>query len=247
MKFLPLIAVLAATCPALAQQSSEAILDYTEDIAAYVNTTIGWTFQPTSTLTVTSLGCFVDVFANNPAVTAVQVGLWAHDGTLLASNSVTSSSTLFDQTRYEPITPVSLSPGQIYHLGVYYSGGFIDVDGADESFGGSISTSAKVQVRATALGSGQFAFPPEMAGTEGSMWAGPNFRFQSQPLLAIQLSPTNQVRLSWSTAYPGYTVQSKSSLVGVWTNAGLSVTTVGTAFVAHDPIGRGPKFYRLLK
>ena len=84
--------------------------------------TAGWTFQTTNAFTVTELGCFANVFEDNPGVTSVQVGLWDDSGSLLASNSITPASTLFDQTRYESITPVSLSPGQVYHLGVYYSG-----------------------------------------------------------------------------------------------------------------------------
>ena len=71
--------------------------------------------------------------------------------------------------------------------------------------------------------------------------------FASQPTLHIQLWPTNQVRLSWSTAYPGYTLQSKVGLSGTWANAGLPVTVVGTEFVAFDTIGPGPKYYRLIK
>ena len=65
MKFLLLIAALTATCTALAQEASEAILDYTDDLGAFVNVTVGWTFQTSTTLTVTSLGCFADVFVNN--------------------------------------------------------------------------------------------------------------------------------------------------------------------------------------
>jgi hypothetical protein len=69
----------------------------------------------------------------------------------------------------------------------------------------------------------------------------------SRPTLHIQLWPTNQVRLSWSTAYPGYTLQSKTGLTGTWANAGLPVTVVGTEFVAFDAIGPDPKYYRLIK
>src|ERR1039458_3182500 len=87
MKFLLLIAALTATCTALAQEASEAILDYTDDLGAFVNVTVGWTFQTSTTLTVTSLGCFADVFVNNPGLNAIQVGLWDHNGSLLASRS----------------------------------------------------------------------------------------------------------------------------------------------------------------
>jgi hypothetical protein len=68
-----------------------------------------------------------------------------------------------------------------------------------------------------------------------------------QPTLTIQLWPTNQVRISWSTAYPGFTLQSKLGLFGVWADAGLPVTVVGNDFVVLDTIGPGPKYYRLIK
>jgi subtilisin-like proprotein convertase family protein len=67
------------------------------------------------------------------------------------------------------------------------------------------------------------------------------------PTLYIQLWPTNQVRLYWATAYPGYTLQSKLGLFGTWITAGLPVTVVGNQYVAFDTIGPGPKYYRLFK
>jgi hypothetical protein len=247
VKFLLAIAALAATCTAFAQGTSEAILDYTASISAYVDTTVGWTFQTTNALTVTELGCFTKVFDDNAAVSAIQVGLWDHNGSLLVSNSITAGSILFDQTRYESITPVSLDPGQTYHLGVYYSGGSIGLDAAVEAFGDSVSTAAEVQLGASAVASAGFASPQEVDGTSGSIYAGPNFRFLSQPKLAIQLWPVNQVRLSWPTAYPGYTLQSKLGLLGVWAGTGVPVTATGNQFVAFDPIGTVPKYYRLAK
>jgi subtilisin-like proprotein convertase family protein len=69
----------------------------------------------------------------------------------------------------------------------------------------------------------------------------------SQPKLQIQLWPPNQVRISWSTAFPGYTLQSELGLSGSWANAGLPVTVVGTEFVAFDTIDAVPKYYRLIK
>jgi hypothetical protein len=241
------IAALAATGTGFAQPASEAILGYTASVSAYVDTTVGWTFQTTNTLTVTELGCFAKVFDDNPAVSAIQVGLWDHNGSLLASNSITPGSSLFDQTRYESITSVSLDPGQTYHLGAYYLGGSIGLDAAVEALGDYVSAAAEVRLGALAVASTGFASPEEVEGTPGSIYAGPNFRFQSQPQLTIQLWSVNQVRLSWSTAYPGYTVQSKLGLFGVWANAGLAVTTVGSQFVALDTIGPVPKYYRLFK
>jgi hypothetical protein len=248
MKLLLSMAVLVATCSAaLPQGTSEAILGYTDNFSAFIDTTAGWTFQTTQNLSVSELGCFAKVFNDNPTVTSIQVGLWDNSGLLLASTTITPASELRDLTRYEAVIPVSLAPGQTYHLGVYYSGGGIGLDVAGAVAGGSVSTAAEIQLAATALASTGFAFPAEQAGTAGSIYAGPNFRFLSQPLLNIQFSPANQVRLSWPNAYPGYTLQSELGLPGSWANSGLSVTTVSNDFVAFDTIGAVPKYYRLSK
>jgi len=68
----------------------------------------------------------------------------------------------------------------------------------------------------------------------------------SQPTLNIQLWPTNQVRISWSTAYPGYTLQSELGLFGTWVNVGPG-TGIGNEYVVLNTIGAVPKYYRLFK
>ena len=67
------------------------------------------------------------------------------------------------------------------------------------------------------------------------------------PTLKIRLAPPNQVRLSWSTAFSGFTLQSAPLLGGPWTNVALPVIVIGNEFVVFDTIGAGPKFYRLFK
>jgi subtilisin-like proprotein convertase family protein len=71
--------------------------------------------------------------------------------------------------------------------------------------------------------------------------------FSSRPTLFLQAWPPNQVRLWWSTAYPGYTLQSEVGLSGTWANAGLAVTVVGNEYVAFDNVGPVTKYYRLVK
>ncbi len=71
--------------------------------------------------------------------------------------------------------------------------------------------------------------------------------FSDRPMLHIELWSTNQVRLSWSTVYPGYTLQSEIGLTGTWADAGLPVNLVGNEYVAFDTIGPEPKYYRLIK
>jgi hypothetical protein len=247
MKLLLSITALAVTCTGLAQGTSEAILGYTDNLSAFVGTTVGWTFQTAKPLTVAELGCFAKVFDDNPTVTAIQVGLWNHSGSLLVSNSITPGSPLFDQTRYESITPVALEPGQTYHLGVYYSEGSIGLDVAGAAASGLLSVSPEIQVGGAAVASFGFAYPPEVADTSGSIYAGPNFRFQSQPTLSIQLWLTHQVRLSWASAYPGYALQSRLGMSGTWVDAGLPVSVVGDEFVVFDAVGPIPNYYRLAK
>ena len=179
MKKLLSLAVLAATWTACAQGTFEAIQSYVYDVSGSVTATAGWTFQTTTPLSATSLGCFADVFVNNTTVNAIQVGLWAPDGSLLASNTVTPSSTLFDQTRYVSITPVLLNPGQLYHVGIFYGGGTLGLDIPGSSIGGSVSPAPEIQLGGTAVSSSGFAFPAEVPGTSGSIYAGPNFRYQN--------------------------------------------------------------------
>ncbi|HOC56422.1 MAG TPA: hypothetical protein PKI20_12440, partial [Verrucomicrobiota bacterium] len=75
--------------------------------------------------------------------------------------------------------------------------------------------------------------------------------FGFQPRLKIQLSSTNEVRISWSTIFPGYTLQYKLGLFGTWANVAFppatGVFTIGDEFVVYDPIGPVPKYYRLIK
>jgi hypothetical protein len=184
MKFLLSLAALTVTCNALAQGTSEAILSYADSISGYADTTVGWTFQTTNSFTVTDLGCFAKVFSDNPAITSVQVGLWDDSGLLLASNSITPSSMLFDETRYQPITitQARFDPGT-YHLGVYPFGGGISLDVAGPSTGGSVSASPGMEVTGVAIATdGGFAYPSTVPGTAGSIYAGPNFRFLDQSI-----------------------------------------------------------------
>jgi hypothetical protein len=247
MKYLLSLVVLTVTCSALAQGISEAILGYDADgVVGYAEATAGWTFQSTNACAVTWLGCFANVFEDNPYVTSVQVGLWDDSGHVLASNSITPASILFDQTYYEPIIPIWLGPGQVYHLGVYYPGGGLSIDVADPAVGGSVSASPGIQVGGIAFATNGFTSPVAQPGTTNSIIAGPNVRFQSQPTLSIQHWPTNQVRLSWYTAFTNYSLQTEPGLFGPW-GGGPTASIVGSENVAFDTNRPGPKYYRLMK
>ncbi len=75
--------------------------------------------------------------------------------------------------------------------------------------------------------------------------------FSFLPSLTIQPWPTNQVRISWSIAFPGFRLQSKNGLFGTWTDVtyppASGVFIIGAEYVVFDTVGPGPKFYRLIK
>jgi len=89
-----------------------------------------------------------------------------------------------------------------------------------------------------------FELPPGSSGFAQVVQGAAN---SFQPVLIIQLLPPNQVRISWSTAFPGYTLQSASSPLGPWNNVLLPVATIGNEFVVIDTLGPTPKFYRLFR
>lgn len=72
-----------------------------------------------------------------------------------------------------------------------------------------------------------------------------------QPRLKIQLWSGNRVRISWSTIFPGYTLQSKLGLFGTWADVAIppatGVFTEADEYVVYDPIGVAAKYYRLIK
>jgi len=75
--------------------------------------------------------------------------------------------------------------------------------------------------------------------------------YSFQPTLTIQLWPTNQVRISWSIGFPGYRLQSKIGILGTWADVtfppATGVFVNGGEYVVFEPLGPGPKFYRLIK
>ncbi len=184
MRFLLSIVALAVgwTGTARAQGTSEAIVAYTNAFAGLFSVTVGWTFQPTTFITVTELGCFTNFFANNPTATQIRVGLWAYSGSVLASNVVTSTSAVFDASRFESITPVALDPGTTYNIGVFFGGGTFSLatvsPGANpNSFA---TTSPELTLIGAARGSGGFGFPAAEPNTPGAAYLGPNFRYQGR-------------------------------------------------------------------
>jgi len=90
------------------------------------NQTLGWEFTPTSNIWVTDLG-FWDSTTSTPLSQAHDVGLWTTGGTLLASITIQTTSTLMGAFRFEPITALNLTAGTSYLIGASYYSPFSDL------------------------------------------------------------------------------------------------------------------------
>jgi len=67
------------------------------------------------------------------------------------------------------------------------------------------------------------------------------------PVLTIQPWTGNQVRISWSIAAAGFTLQQSFGLPSRWADSGLVITVEGNENVASSPVTGNGLFYRLVK
>ncbi|HMP82427.1 MAG TPA: DUF4082 domain-containing protein [Verrucomicrobiota bacterium] len=148
---------------------------FVNGLGGYANGTVGWTFQTTTTVSVTALGCFD--YLLSPGQNTILVGLWAADGTLLASNAVTAASQVENYSRYEASGPVVLNPGQVYHIGASSATLPILFSAVSPEYGGYAVLSPEVQLLGWAASFGGFLFPVASPGTPGIAAAAPNFQY----------------------------------------------------------------------
>jgi hypothetical protein len=129
------------------------------------------------------------------------VGLWAQDGTLLASATVTSSDPLVNQSVYQSITPVSLTAGATYYLGAYSLNGsfFMDVETPP---GGSAMTSPEIILGNSVWSTnGISTFPDTIVGPSGSAILAPNFEYTvPEPSVEAFLGLSGGAILVWQQA-----------------------------------------------
>lgn len=146
--------------------------------------TAGWAFQVVGGFEVVELGVFDSVVQEAP-IGPVTVGLWAENGTLLASAQVSVGSWLVNQTRYTSITPVALTGGQTYFLGAFRSTGF-SMSTIGPGAGGSFLTSGNIQYLGLAQNANNtFSLPQLVAGGGSLLYAGPNFRVPEPSSFAL--------------------------------------------------------------
>jgi hypothetical protein len=148
--------------------------------------TAGWAFQAATSFEVAELGVF-DYLLQETPIGPVTVGLWAENGTLLASADVSNSSPLVNQSRYSSIAPVLLTGGQTYFLGAFRSTGFtINVFGPGMGPGSAFATTLNIQYLGLASNTNAaFAIPQLEPGGGSLLYAGPNFRVPEPSSFAL--------------------------------------------------------------
>ena len=128
--------------------------------------TLGFTFTADLSMAVTALGAFDwehDGFATNH-----EVGLWDENGNLLASTSVASGDTLIGDFRYNNISAVNLTAGQVYYVGAS-NFGVLDPYG----YVGTISSTWGITYGSSAfVYSDSLEFPPYLSGAQPGFYGG---------------------------------------------------------------------------
>jgi len=158
----------------------EAVTDFTAGSLTGYADTAGWTFQPNISIMVTDLGCLAMVVND---YTTVRIGIWSEDQTLLAWRDVGATNLAVGQSYYSSIEPIFLNGGEMYRIGAYSLSGFISLSlvGPPPYLDGSVTLSSVIQLGGYASGTNGFSFPGAFTGTDGSMYLGPNFRYQDVP------------------------------------------------------------------
>jgi hypothetical protein len=152
---------------------------YPNNIVGYTARTVGWSFQPLTDVSVTALGSFDFVVTGQGPIA---VGLWSADGTLLASNTITSDSTLVNECRYEAIPAVQLSLNQTYIVGAHVISGDTMVFYVDDPNNGTVIMAPEIQLGTAATSStAGFNFPDSIEIPSGYVFLAPNFEFQPVP------------------------------------------------------------------
>jgi hypothetical protein len=181
MRRLLSILLVATAISGFAQGTYQGISGYSANnppVSLQFDGSLGWTFRCSDNCTVTSLGAFTEALLGQDSV---RVGLWDNAGNLIASSLVTSRSRLKGNSRFEPINPVLIGPGQVYRLGAYATGNLIASDVAITAQGDVIIAGPGIIPVAGAAFDAAFEAPVALPGYEGVIFLAPNFEFTAQP------------------------------------------------------------------
>jgi hypothetical protein len=188
--FLPLLAVLgtahaeAATIAAV-QSANGPSYTWRLFIGSNQSATTGWSFQVgAQNLQLEALGLFD--LGGDGLDDSHPIGLWNSSGSLLSQVDLPSGTggTLVGNYRYAPVTPITLTAGQIYYLGAYFGPvadlcttacGDAQLALSTQVYAPGITYLASRQTQSVG-GAGSLAFP-NLDATVGEGIFGPNALF----------------------------------------------------------------------
>jgi hypothetical protein len=218
----------------------------------------GWSFVPTTNLTVTSVG-YLDLGTTGGDPNAV-VTIWAGTNTVIASyTGITDPSAQYGDPVSARVVPLGLTAGQGYSItvniaplaGSTWFGSLFDNSGTveDDPF---VVAPELSQYRAWQLNqNGTFGPPPaDPSLNQQLLWLGPTFTYQlgsPPPVLTITLANSNSVVLRWPTNAVGFVLQSSLAVTGSYANAGISPSVIGANYTTLLPRTNAASFFRLRK
>jgi hypothetical protein len=243
----PLLGVEALTFP-LGPASGTAVLVYGG---------AGWSFSPTTNLTVTSVGYLGTATGGDPNAV---VTIWAGTNSAIASYTpITDPSAQPNEIVSAPVPPLLLAAGQTYSITVYAA----PLSGSQ--WYGSVHDNSGF------LGYAPFEVAPELSnyhalslnqdGTfaplssdpaqdQQLLCSGPTFTYAiglPPPTLQIALASNNNVLLSWPTNAVGYVLQSSAAAMGTYTSVTNAPILSGVNYLTTLPRSRAGGFFRLMK
>ncbi|MDQ1309895.1 MAG: hypothetical protein QG601_1165 [Pseudomonadota bacterium] len=137
---------------------------------------LGYSFVANSAISVVSLGVWDQ--AGDGLVNRHEVGLWASNGTLLASTFVGAGTTgiLDAGFRFADIAPVALTAGATYYVGATFNGPNDDQWTADPT---SLVTAPQISYDSRRYQSGSTLVFPDLAGSNTTGYWGGNVRLDA--------------------------------------------------------------------
>jgi hypothetical protein len=152
--------------------------------------TLGWRFTVDRAIQVTHLGFWDGDFATDPMGSSHAVGLWDSGGALLASNTVSPSSPMTGDWRYEPISPTVL-PAGTYNLGAFYPDNTGIPDGfMSQTTSSTMATGFTMNATLRDPSGPQTGLVfPSVATAVGGRY-GPNLLFSEGPGIGLEITAT---------------------------------------------------------
>jgi hypothetical protein len=243
-----------STPPARADTTTnDALLNVDLQFASggYVNDEVGFGFRSDDELTITALG----FWNSNSVPVSYSVQILDADGSVLASATLSTSSSTTDPFIFADITPVTLPAGTTnfvtcYDADVYamYGTKLWVGSGIDETEAtrGTFDVGPGYEYLGACVGTA-FPYDPISASVQ---LVGPNFKYYITPalhpsMLHISMTESNTVRIVWPAADTEGQLQATFDLTGALTNVMAVPAIVGTNHVVELPMIGMHRFFLL--